>query len=75
MFLDASLKLSIFGPIIFLAALFVGSLYAVALFRAVVSCHRLLREDELGEFWLRVILVVLLAAPVVALVFRCNALG
>ncbi len=75
MFLDAWLKLSIFGPIILLAVLLGGSLYAIALFRAVTSCRRLLRKGELEEFWLRVVLVVLLTVPVVALIFRWNALG
>jgi hypothetical protein len=74
-FLAAWLKLSIFGPIILLAVLLGGSLYAVALFRAVTSCHRLLREGELEKFWLTVVLVVLLTVPIVALVVRWNALA
>jgi hypothetical protein len=74
-FLDAWLKLSIFWPIILLAVLLGGSLYAVALFRAVTSCRRLLLKGELEEFWLRGGLVVLLTVPVVALIFRWNALG
>ncbi|PHV36821.1 hypothetical protein CSQ95_22490 [Janthinobacterium sp. BJB304] len=70
MFLDAWLKLSIFWPIILLAILLGGGLlYAVALFRAILACRRLLREGELEQFWLTVVLVILLTVPVAALVF------
>lgn len=70
MFLDALLKLSIFGPIIFLVILLGGLAYAFALFRAVSTCRRLLREGELEQFWLTVVMVILLITPVAALVFR-----
>lgn len=75
MFLDVWLKLSIFWPIILLAILLGGLLYAVALFRAIMACRRLLREGELEQFWLTAVLVILLTVPVAALVFRWNALG
>lgn len=70
MFLDAFLKLSIFGPIILLSMLLGGLVYAVALFRAIATCRRLLRERELEQFWLTVALVILLTVPVAALIFR-----
>jgi hypothetical protein len=69
-FLDAWLKLSIFGPIILLAILLGGLVYAAALFRAVAACRRLLREGELEQFWLTAVLVILLTVPVAALIFR-----
>lgn len=70
MFLDAWLKLSIFGPIILLAILLGGLVYAVALFRAVAACHRLLREGELEQFWLTATLVILLTVPIAVMIFR-----
>jgi hypothetical protein len=69
-FLDAWLRLSIFGPVILLIVLIGALVYALALFRAVASCRRLLRENELEQFWLTASLVILLIVPIAVLLFR-----
>lgn len=70
MFLDGWLKLGIFGPVIMLAILLIGLVYAVVLFRAVAACRRLLREGELEQFWLAAALVALLTVPIASLFLR-----
>ena len=70
MFLDGWLKLGIIGPVILLAIVVGGLAYAVALFRAVAACRRLLREGEIEQFWLTAALVMLLTFPIASLFFR-----
>jgi hypothetical protein len=66
--LDAWLKLGIFGPIVLLVILLCVLLLGFALYRAISTCRRLLREGEMEQFWLTAGLVALLCVPVAALI-------
>jgi hypothetical protein len=68
MFLDAWLRLSIFGPVVLLVFLFAVFAFGFALSRAVASFRRLLREAGLAQAWPKAALVVLLCLPIAALI-------